>query len=237
MLLEPLHPAAGVLAKTRFHILVLPERPQHESYAFGIGTREQQYPVADHAVAQQRRGVVDEHQVEPIAWNLAAERPGQSPDRVLDRRRRRDTFVVEQHRDVDVALAARGAACPASVQPGETNRGVAAQGVCEAVAEASSVVVAGGQIHVISLGCLVGPRGWGKPRISLARSGRKGDRAVIGIGASAAPRGCSRPRCRIVAAEPPVFSHVPLAQQSANNTISRATYLRNISRILMILRV
>ena len=139
-----------MLAKTRFQILVLPQRPQHESYAFGVGTREQQHPVADHTVAQQRRGVVEEHQVEPIAWNLAAERSGQSPDRVLDRRRRRDTFVIEQHRDVDVALATRGAARAASVQPGETYRGVAAQGVCEAVAEVSSVVVAaGGQLHAI----------------------------------------------------------------------------------------
>ena len=51
-LLEPLHPAAGVLAKTRFQILILPDRPQHESYAFGVGAREQQYPVPDDAVAR-----------------------------------------------------------------------------------------------------------------------------------------------------------------------------------------
>ena len=73
-------------------------------------------------------------------------------------------FVVEQHRDVDVALAARGAACPASVQPGETYRGVAAQGVCKAVAEASNVVVAGGRSHVISrsVALSVPRRGWGE---------------------------------------------------------------------------
>ena len=97
-------------------------------------------------------------------------------------------FVVEQHRDVDVALAARGAACPASVQPGKTYRGVAAQGVCKAVAEAANVVVAGVQNHVISRSdALSAPRrGWGEPRISAARSGRKGDRAIIGIGAGVA---------------------------------------------------
>ena len=97
-------------------------------------------------------------------------------------------FVVEQHRDVDVALAARGAACPASVQPGKTYRGVAAQGVCKAVAEAANVVVAGVQSHVISRSdaLSVPRRGWGEPRISAARSGRKGDRAIIGIGAGVA---------------------------------------------------
>ena len=109
-------------------------------------------------MAQQRRGVIEDNQVQSIARNLAAERTGQTPDRVLDRRRTRGTFVVEQHRDVDIALAARGAACPASVQPGETYRRVAAQGVCKTVAQASNVVVAGGHGHVnLSLGSLVGP--------------------------------------------------------------------------------
>ena len=150
LLLEPLHPATGVLAKTRFQILVLPECPQHESYAFGVGTREQQYPVGGSRGGAAAPGAsLRRTRSSRFAGHLAAERPGQSPDRVLDRRRSRGTFVGEQRRDVDVALAARGAACPASVQPGETHRGVAAQGACEAVAEAFFVVVAGGQIHVI----------------------------------------------------------------------------------------
>ena len=169
-----------MLAKTRFQILILPDRPQHESYAFGVGAREQQYPVPDDAVAQQRRGVVEENQIQPIARDLATERPGQTPDRVLDRRGIRGTFVVEQHRDVDIALATRGAACPASVQPGETHRGVAAQGVCKAVAEASNVIVAGGHGHGIPRSDIlsVPRRDRGQPRISIVRSRRKGARAV-----------------------------------------------------------
>ena len=74
-----------MLTKTRFQILVLPDCPQHESYAFGFGTREQQYAVADDAVAQQCRGIVEKNQVESIARNLATERTGQTPDRILDR--------------------------------------------------------------------------------------------------------------------------------------------------------
>lgn len=63
---------AGVLAKTRFEVLVLPNRPPHESYAFRLRSGEQQHPVADHAVAEQRRRAVEENQVEPIARDLAA---------------------------------------------------------------------------------------------------------------------------------------------------------------------
>ena len=164
-----------MLAKTRLQILVLPERPQHESYAFGVGTREQQYSVADHAVTQQRRRVIEENQVEPIARNLAAERPGQTPDRVLDRRRTRHMLVVEQHRNVDVALAARGAARPASVQPSEAHRGIVAQAAGETVAKTGRVSFVGelGHFHP-SLGRLVTPvREPEEPRISACRLGRK----------------------------------------------------------------
>ena len=108
-----------MLAKTRFEVLILPNRPQHESYAFGLGAREQQYPVADRAVAEQCRGVVQENQVEPIAGDLTAEPSGETPDRVLDRRGIRRVVVIEQHRYVDVALAACSTARPASVPPGE----------------------------------------------------------------------------------------------------------------------
>ena len=114
-----------MLAKTRFEILILPNRLQDESYAFGLGAREQQYPVADHTVAEQRRCVVEENQVKPIARDLAAERSGQTPDRVLDCRGVRRVVVIEEHRHVDVALAARGAARLASVQPGESHRAIA----------------------------------------------------------------------------------------------------------------
>ena len=60
-------------------------------------------------------------------------------------------LVVEQHRDVDVALAAGGPACPASVQPGETHRGVPAQSARELVAEPRNLTIAGVRGHVVSL--------------------------------------------------------------------------------------
>ena len=127
-------------------------------------------------MAQQRGGIVEENQVEPIARNLAAECPGQTPDRVLDCRRIRRALVVEEHCDVDVALAACGAAGPASVQPGETHRGVAAQGACKVVAEDSNVSVPGVRGHVVSRSdaLSVPHRDRREPRISIARPSRKG---------------------------------------------------------------
>ena len=59
-------------------------------------------------------------------------------------------LVVEQHRDVDVALTAGGTACPASVQPGETHRGVAAQSARELVVEPDDLTIAGARGHVVS---------------------------------------------------------------------------------------
>ena len=103
-------------------------------------------------------------------------------------------FVVEQHRDVDVALAVRGAACPASVQPGETYRRVAAQRVRKTAAQASNVVVAGGHGHGISRSdtLSIPRRDGGKPRTSIARPARKGNRAVIRIGAGQSRRHANR---------------------------------------------
>ena len=136
-----------MLAKTGFQILVLPDCPYCESYAIGFGTCEQQYAVANHAVAQERRSIVEENKIEPIARNPATERTGQTPDRILDRRRIRRVLVVEQHRDVDVALAAGGPACPASMQPGETHRGVPAQSARELVVEPGNLTIAGVRGH------------------------------------------------------------------------------------------
>ena len=128
---------ACVLAKTRLEILVLPDRPLHESYAFGFGTREQQHTVPDHAVAEKRRGAVEENQVEPIAPDLPAQHSDQTPDRVLDCRGIRRAIIVEKHRYVDIAFPARSAARPAPVQPGEPHRAVALQCARKTAAEAS----------------------------------------------------------------------------------------------------
>ena len=167
---------ACVLAKTRLEILILPDRPPHESYAFGFGAREQQHTVPDHAVAEKRRGAVEENQVEPIAPDLPAQHSGQTPDRVLDCRGIRGVIVVEKHRYVDIAFPARSAARPAPVQPGEPHRAVALQSLGETAAEASKVVFASGHSHVMSRSSALSvPRrdqeGWS--RISVARSTRK----------------------------------------------------------------
>ena len=98
-------------------------------------------------MAQQGRSVVEEHQIEPIARDLSTERSRQAPDRVLVRRGIRRVLLTEQHRDVDVALAPRAAARPASVQPGETHRGIVAQTVCEPAAKAGNVSFAGESGH------------------------------------------------------------------------------------------
>lgn len=136
-----------MLAKTRLQILILPDCTQHEAYALGLAANEQQDTVADHAMAQQGRSVVEEHQIEPIARDLSTERSRQAPDRVLVRRGIRRVLLTEQHRDVDVALAPRAAARPASVQPGETHRGIVAQTVCEPAAKAGNVSFAGESGH------------------------------------------------------------------------------------------
>ena len=99
----------------RLQILTLPDCTQHEAHALGLATSEQQDAVADHAVSQQGRSVVEEHQIEPLARDLATERTRQTPDRILVRRGIRRVLVAEQHRDVDVTLVPRGAARPASM--------------------------------------------------------------------------------------------------------------------------
>ena len=65
---------------------------------------------------------------------------------------------VDKHRDVDVAFASRGASRPASMQPGETYRGVVAHAVRETAAETGKVSFPGelGHVHP-SLRCLVTP--------------------------------------------------------------------------------
>ena len=82
-------------------------------------------------------------------------------------------LVVEQHRDVDVALATGGPACPASMQPGEAHRGVAAQSARELVVEPGNLTIAGVRGHgVFPLVALPVPR-----RIS-ARTGHTVNTAI-----------------------------------------------------------
>ena len=125
-----------MLAKARLEVLILPDRAPHEVYALGLGACEEQDPAADHPVAEQGRGVVQEDEIEPVARHAAAERACEAPDRVLARCRGRRMFRIEQDRDVDVALVSCGLPSPASVQPGEAHRGIGGQGAGEAVAKA-----------------------------------------------------------------------------------------------------
>ena len=57
---------AGVLAQARLQILVLPERAQHEANALRLGSREEHDATLEHTVTQQGRGLVEEHEVEPV---------------------------------------------------------------------------------------------------------------------------------------------------------------------------
>ena len=56
-----------MLAQARLQILVLPDRMQHEANALRLGSREEHDPTLDHSVTQQGWGLVEEHEVEPVA--------------------------------------------------------------------------------------------------------------------------------------------------------------------------
>lgn len=135
---------AGVLAQARLQILVLPERAQHEANALRLGSREEHDATLEHTVTQQGRGLVEEHEVGP---HLPSERGCQAPDRVLDRSGIGHALVVEEHGDIDVALVPCPASRPASVQIGETHRGIGAQTLRETLAEAIEVFLVGVVSH------------------------------------------------------------------------------------------
>lgn len=108
----------------------------------------QQDAVADDAVAQQRRRVVEDHGVDQIAADDAAERAEYPEERVLDRVRAGRAGIVDQDGDVDVAVRPRGPAGPASEQPGEAHGRLGAQAAREGVAQPGRGVPAGvGGMH------------------------------------------------------------------------------------------
>ena len=125
-----------MLAKTRLEVLIIPDRAPHEVYALDLGACDEQDAVADHAVAKQGRGVVQEDQVEPVARCFTAERARETPDRVLARGRARRVFPIERDRHVDVALLSCSVPGVASVQPGEAHRGIGGERAGESVAKA-----------------------------------------------------------------------------------------------------
>lgn len=126
-----------MLAKTRLEVLIIPDRAPHEVYALDLGACDEQDAVADHAVAKQGRGIVQEDQVEPVARYFTAERARETPDRVLARGRARRVFPIEQEdRHVDIALLSCSVPGVASVQPGEAHRGIGGERAGESVAKA-----------------------------------------------------------------------------------------------------
>lgn len=136
-----------MLAQTRFQILVLPDRMQHEANALRLGSREEHDTLRDHAVAREGRGPIEEHEIEPVASHLPPERGRQAPDRVLDRGGLDHALVVQEHGDIDVALVPFPTLRPASVQIGETHRGIGTQTSRETLAEAAEVFLVGVVSH------------------------------------------------------------------------------------------
>ena len=128
-----------MLAQTRLQILVLPDRTQHEANALRLGAREEHDTALDHTVTQQGRGLIEKHEIEPVASHLPSERGRQAPDRVLYRGGIGHALVVEEHGDIDVALVPFPTSRPASVQISETHRGIGAQTSRETLAEAAEV--------------------------------------------------------------------------------------------------
>jgi len=111
-----------MLAQTRLDVLVVPERAPHEPGALGVVACVQEDAVPDHAMAQQRGRTVEDHQVQPVAADDLSEHVRQAPDGALHRAGIRDRFVVQQNRDVDVAVGSRGAPGGAAEEIAETHR-------------------------------------------------------------------------------------------------------------------
>jgi len=70
---DPLHPPSVKQLTPHLHVLVILDRLRHEPDSRLRLAGEQQTPVADHAVAEEARRSVQEHDIEPLAWNDAPE--------------------------------------------------------------------------------------------------------------------------------------------------------------------
>lgn len=99
----------------------------HEANALCSGAREQQNAVPQHPVPQQRRGVIEEHEVDEVAADGARRRANHPEQRVLGCGGAGDTWVVDEDGDIDIAVATLGSAGPAAEQPSEANDRIRAQ--------------------------------------------------------------------------------------------------------------
>ena len=117
-LLHAANHQAGLLAQAPFHAEIFAERAPHEAHALYVGARVQQDAVADHAVAQQRGRVVEDHEIDQVAANGAGHRRDESTTDVLECFRAVGAGVVHEDGDVDVTLGAGRIPDPAPEQPG-----------------------------------------------------------------------------------------------------------------------
>ena len=88
-------------------------------------------------MTQQSGRLVQQHEVDLVAPDVAGHRGDEPPDRLLDRGGRRHAGVVDEHGDIDVAVRTRRAARPTPEQIGETDRRLGAQTAGEIIPKAT----------------------------------------------------------------------------------------------------
>ena len=93
-------------------------------------------------MSQQRRGVVEDHEVDEVAAHGAGHRGDESEVGVVERSRTVGARIVDEHGNVDVALPASGPAGPAPEQPGQADGRFGTQAAREVVAQAADRGVA-----------------------------------------------------------------------------------------------
>ena len=88
-------------------------------------------------MTQQGGRLVEQHEVDPVAPDVAGHRGDEPPDRLLDRGGRRDAGVVDEDGDVDIAVRTRRAARPTPEQVGEADRRLGTQTPGEIIPKAT----------------------------------------------------------------------------------------------------
>lgn len=139
---HPAYEQAGLLAQPGFEVQIFSERVVHEAYALRIGASVQQDAVPDDPMSQQRGGVVEDHEIDQIAADGPGHQWNEPEAGILERPRSGGAGVVDENRDVDVALRTRRAPDPAPEQPGQADRRLGAQAARKVVAQAADRGVA-----------------------------------------------------------------------------------------------
>jgi hypothetical protein len=100
--LEPLDPPARRPFAPDLAVLILADCFDHEPDAVLVGTAVNDHAIAEHAMAQQRRRIVEDDQVEPCGRHHATEVSGQPTNDVASIRACRSVFQKET--DIDIAV-------------------------------------------------------------------------------------------------------------------------------------